>query len=394
MGVDRLPALPPITHLLLNTIDAVNLVTVRNERYSGLGVPNQVIQLRKAPLFLHELEGERPIFDSTDAFPDIVVHVENDDGSVDAWERAPDASLLTAGKDDRMFVVDPVEGTLTFGNGIRGKMLPVGSSNVMVEVYRVVPGARGNVGAGDINVCEGFADVVKCENLLPGSGGRDAETIDDILRRAPSLLTNRDRAVTRNDFAIIATEASGEVARAACDGHIGDDGVVEIIVLPRRREGESFPDPFLSTGLRDHVQGYLKRRCLINVNPVVRLAEAMPVDVSVTLRLRPNANLLAVREAAQRWVERFLDPYEGGLDKQGWPFGGTLYAQDFARMVSDLPEVRHVIDVALYDMSGEKRRRGVPGWEEGEGVKELFLVEADLFSVRRVRIRTEDAAEA
>jgi predicted phage baseplate assembly protein len=291
-------------------------------------------------------------------------------------------------------VVDPVEGTLTFGNGIRGKMLPVGSSNVLIEVYRVVPGARGNVGAGDINLCEGHADVVKCENLLPGSGGRDAETIDDILRRAPSLLTNRDRAVTRNDFAIIATEASGEVARASCEGRIAEDGTVEIVVLPRRREGESFPDPFLSTGLRDHVQGYLKRRCLINVNPVVRLASAMPIDVSVTLRLRPNANLLAVREAAQRWVEKFLDPYEGGLDKQGWPFGGTLYAQDFARMVSDLPEVRHVVDVALYDMSGDKRRRSVPGWEEGEGVKELFLVEADLFSVRRVRIRTEDAADA
>jgi hypothetical protein len=394
MSVDRLPSLPPITHVLLNTVEAVNIITVRNERYSGLGVPNQVIQLRRAPVFLHELEGERPIFGAPESFPDIVVHVENEDGAIDTWQRAPEGSLLTAAKDDKVFVVDPVEGTLTFGNGIRGKMLPVGSSNVLVEVYRVVPGARGNVGAGDINLCEGHADVVKCENLLPGSGGRDAETIDDILRRAPSLLTNRDRAVTRNDFAIIATEASGEVARASCEGRIAEDGTVEIIVLPRRREGESFPDPFLSTGLRDHVQGYLKRRCLINVNPVVRLASAMPIDVSVTLRLRPNANLLAVREAAQRWVEKFLDPYEGGLDKQGWPFGGTLYAQDFARMVSDLPEVRHVVDVALYDMSGDKRRRSVPGWEEGEGVKELFLVEADLFSVRRVRVRTEDAADA
>jgi hypothetical protein len=55
--------------------------------------------------------------------------------------------------------------------------------------------------------------------------------------------------------------------------------------------------------------------------------------------------------------------------------------------------VRHVVDVSLYDMGGERRRRGVPGWEEGEGVKELFLVGADLFTVRRVRVRTEDVAE-
>ncbi len=393
MAVERLPALPPITHVLLNTVDAVNLVTVRTERYSGFGVPNQGIQLRRGPIFLHDAEAERTLFRDLDAFPDIRVWVETDDGNFEAWERATDAALLTASKDDRIYMVDPVEATLTFGNGIRGRMLPVGSSNVIIDTYRMVPGARGNVAAGEINVVEGYADVVKAENLLPATGGRDAESIDEILRRAPSLLTSRDRAVTRNDFAIIAAEASGEVARAACDGHIAEDGTVEVVVLPRRREGETFPDPFLSTGLRDHVQGYLKRRSLINVNPVVRLAEALPVDVSVTLRLRPNANLLAVREAAQKWVERFLDPYEGGLDGEGWPFKGTLYAQDFARMVSDLPEVRHVVDVALFDMSGEKHRRGVPGWEEGEGVKELFLASHDLFTVRRVRVRTEDIAE-
>lgn len=393
MPVERLPALPPLTHVLLNTVDAVNLVTVRTERYSGLGVPNQQIQLRRSPIFLHDGEGERALFRDQASFPDIKVWVELDDGNYDAWERVADGAMLTAGKDDRVFTVDPVEGILSFGNGIRGRMLPVGSSNIIVDTYRTVPGSRGNVAAGEINVVEGYADVVKVENLLPASGGRDAESMEEILRRAPSLLTSRDRAVTRNDFAIIAAEASGEVARAACDGGIREDGTVEVVILPRRREGETFPDPFLATGLRDHVQGYLKRRCLINVEPVVRLAEALPIDVSVTLRLRPNANLLAVREAAQRWVERFLDPYEGGLDGGGWPFKGTLYAQDFARMVSDLPEVRHVVDVALYDMSGDRRRRGIPGWEEGEGEKELFLVDTDLFTVRRVRVRTEDVAE-
>jgi hypothetical protein len=59
-------------------------------------------------------------------------------------------------------------------------------------------------------------------------------------------------------------------------------------------------------------------------------------------------------------------------------------------MVADIPDVRHVIDVQLYDASGEKKR-GVPGWEEGEGQRELVLVMQDLFTVRRVRVRTEEA---
>jgi len=394
MRVDSLPSLPPVVNLMLNTAQAVNLMTVRTERFSGLGVPNQVIQLRRSPVFLHDLPGERSPFPNPDAWPDLRLWVEGEDGTVEEWHRLTDADMLTASKDDRVFVVDPVEASLTFGNGIRGRMLPPGSANVVVDTYRFVPGARGNVASGEVTLVEGHADVVKVENLLPASGGRDAESIDEIVRRAPGLLTSRDRAVTRSDFAIIATEASGEVARASCDGTIDTaEGTVEVVILPRRREGEKVPDPMLATGLRDHVQRYLKQRCLINVNPEVRLASFLPVDVSVTLRMRPNANLIAVREAVHTWIDTFLDPYVGGLDGDGWPFHGTLYAQDFARMVTTIPEVRHVVDVQIYDVSGERQRPGAPGWEEGRGVTELQLGDKDLLVVRRIRIKTDEAGE-
>jgi predicted phage baseplate assembly protein len=300
--------------------------------------------------------------------------------------------MLSASKDDKVFVVDPVEGSLSFGNGIRGRMLPAGSNNVIVDTYRQVPGGIGNVAPHKIVVGEGVAAQLDVTNLLPGTGGRDAETIEEIVRRAPSILTSRDRAVTRTDFEIIAREASGEVSRAACNGRMEADGRVEIVILPTRREGELIPDPFLSAGLRDHVAAYLKRRCLVNVEPVVRLARFLPVDLSVELRMRPNANVLAVREQAEKWVRSFLDAYQGGLDREGWPFGGTLYAQDFARMVSELNEVRHVVDVQLYDMRGAEPG-ATPGWESGEGRSEIILTEHDLFVVRRVRVRTEEVGQ-
>ncbi len=392
MSIKQLPPLPPVTHILMNTVDAVNLHTQRTERFSGHGVPNQTIQLLRKPVYLHHDERERQIFPRPELFDDIKVFVEGEAGVSEEWVPSRDGSLLTAGKDDRVFIVDPVDGTLTFGNGIRGRMLPVGSNNVLVDTFHVVPGARGNLGPGEIVVCEAYGDSLAVTNLLPSLGGRDAESIEEITRRAPSILTSRDRAVTRGDFEIIAREASGEVARAACSSRLDEDGKVEVVVLPRRREDERVPDPFLAAGLRDHVSRYLKRRCLINVDPVVRLASFLAIDVSVTVRLRPNANIIQVREAAEAWVHAFLDPYNGGLDREGWPFRGTLYAQDFARMVSEIPEVRHVIEVSLYDMRAADFRRAVPGWEEGRGESELVLAEHDLFVVRRVRITTEDAA--
>jgi predicted phage baseplate assembly protein len=263
----------------------------------------------------------------------------------------------------------------------------VGNFNVAVEVYHVVPGEAGNVGARRVVVCDAFNDVVDVNNVLAATGGRGAESIDEILRRAPSVLASRDRAVTRADFELIAKEASGEVARAACDGKMSRDGEVEVVILPQRFDHEVIPDPFLATGLKEHVQKYLAKRCLVNVQPRVRLATFQPVDVSLTLRMRPNANFVMVREHARTWVRRFLDPYIGGLDGAGWPFQGTLFAQDFGRIVTDLPEIRHVVSVEVYAVDAPE---ATPGWERGEGHHTLVLEKADLFVLRHVRIVSEE----
>jgi hypothetical protein len=387
-GVE-LPALPPLSHLMLNSVDAVNLHEFRMEKFSGEGVPHQSVRLRRSPVFLHSEEPGQSEFAHPDRFPDIRVYVTEEDSERREWRRAPGNSMLTASKDDRVFVVDSVEGMLTFGNGIRGKMLSVGNYNVAVEVYHTVPGDTGNVGPQTVALAEGFADLVGVGNVLPATGGRNAESIEEIIRRAPSVLTSRDRAVTRLDFEIIAKEASGEVARAACDGHMAGDGEVDVIILPQRRPGEVVPDPFLATGLKEHVQRYLAARCLVNVKPVVRLATFEEVDVAVDVRLRPNANFIQVREEAKSWVRTFLDPYEGGLDKEGWPFAGTLFAQDFARMVTDIKEVRHVVRVQVYRVNPDDP---TPGWEKGQGEDLLVLDKADLFVLRHVRVASEEGA--
>ena len=180
-------------------------------------------------------------------------------------------------------------------------MLPFGSNNIIVDVYRVVVGSKGNVAPFSIEVCDAIPEV-KVQNLLPANGGRDAESIDEIITRAPSLLTTRDRAVTASDFEIISMEASAEVARAYCDGKMDEDGKVAVVILPHRRKGEVVPNRFLSEGLRTQVSKYLQARCLINVQPIVRLARFMRVDISISLKLRPKSNMIQVREITKEWM--------------------------------------------------------------------------------------------
>ena len=245
--LENLPSLPPIANIMLNTVNGINLNTHRTERYSGQGVPNQQIKLLRKPLFLHEhTQGNSP-FGQPDKFADIRVYVDEDGGRTE-WRSVTDAEILVAGKDDKVFTVDAVEGVLTFGNGIRGQMLPFGSSNVLVDVYRVVVGNKGNVAPFDIDVCDSISEV-EVVNLMPAIGGRNAETIDEIIERAPSLLTTRDRAVTALDFEVISKEASSDVARAFCNGKMDEDGQVSVVILPHRQPGEDVPNPFLSEGL-------------------------------------------------------------------------------------------------------------------------------------------------
>jgi hypothetical protein len=100
--------------------------------------------------------------------------------------------------------------------------------------------------------------------------------------------------------------------------------------------------------------------------------------------------MIAVREKAQIFVRRFLDPYVGGIESGGWPFCATLYAQDFGRIVAAIPEIRHVTKVSLYGVD-EGRDKLFPGWEKGQGSNVLTLDAHDLFVVRHVRILSEDS---
>ena len=47
-------------------------------------------------------------------------------------------------------------------------------------------------------------------------------------------------------------------------------------------------------------------------------------------------------ERAEDWITRFLDPYSGGVDGKGWPFGDVPRSQDLQHILKEIPEIRHV----------------------------------------------------
>ena len=79
---EEVPALPPMSHMLANTVNAVNLHAFRMEKFSGLGVPHQQVKLRHFPVFLHKDESDQARLLPADRFPDIRLWVTEEDGRV------------------------------------------------------------------------------------------------------------------------------------------------------------------------------------------------------------------------------------------------------------------------------------------------------------------------
>ncbi len=338
---------PRLTHVLLNAAEVVNIQRRELERFSAYGIPNQSIGLANNPTVVPfpEVINSLPDDLHSEVFAEISVEEEDE---VRTWNLSLDDDLRDADRNDPVYTVDPVRGLVRFGDGVHGAIPKTGTHNITVQHYFTTDGRGGNVEADSIAVCPAFGSQVLVNNPFPASGGRDIESVEDLVHRAPKALTGRTRAVTTEDFEIIAKEASGTLARCHAYKDARDDPwVVRLTVLPRRdgKTGE-IPDAE-EIGLLRAVQEYVAERCLINTQVRVQMVQLIPITVDMRALLHPQTNPSGVRERAEAWIAHFLDPYEGGVDSEGWPFGEVPRSQDIQHILKEIPEIRHVEDCTI-----------------------------------------------
>ena len=162
------------------------------------------------------------------------------------------ARLAHSGPDNRHYRLDPVAGEVQFGPEVRhadgelrqyGAVPPLGSRLVMTA-YRVGGGRRGNVARGVVRVLKSSVPyVTQVENRHPASGGVDGETMDNAKLRGPLELRASGRAVTADDFEVLARDVAPDAARVAClpatttgaapAGTAALPGAVRLLVVPR-----------------------------------------------------------------------------------------------------------------------------------------------------------------
>lgn len=265
------------------------------------------------------------------------------------WERQPD--LLDSGPDDRHFVLDPIAGTVSFGDGTRGMIPPRGTENVRAS-YVTGGGAAGNVPAGAVSGFEqsiAFVDAVT--NPIAGDAGADAEPTAAVTDRAARELRDRNRAVAPRDYERLAMAASRQLARARCLPAMDPEGEyqpgwVTVLVVPE----SGAPRPAPSATLRETVQQSLADHAPATPagldHIVVRGPSYVTADVAVDLAAT-GGSISELEERARTAVRSFLHPLSGGSAGDGWPFGTLPCRSDLYELLEGVDGVDHVEKLTL-----------------------------------------------
>jgi predicted phage baseplate assembly protein len=299
----------------------------------------------------------------------------------DAWVAwAVTDSLAAAGPTDRVLALDPATGILSCGDSVRGRVLPAGAA-VRATAYSYGGGRAGLVRPNAIGtVLDGPA--VQVANPLPTAGGEDAEPIDRALERIPGELTRRDRAVTADDFRVLATVPG--VGRAEClplfhpqSRSFGNAGVVSVMVWPA--EDPRHPDaPLADAALLRAVCRRLDQRRLVTTELYVIPATYHRVGVSAGIAVKPGYSVIGVR----RWVEQVLRQYLAplppyGPDGRGWPLGRRVHGPELEAAVLQVEGVDYVEELKVADLAADPPVPGtvlLAGWEVPELTEATVVV--------------------
>lgn len=272
----------------------------------------------------------------------VVVAVEEAPGVWTDWQAVRD--LNASGPTDRHYVLDAQLGRVTFGDGLRGRVLPSGVANVRAA-YRVGGGSVGNLAAGEITaVLEPALNTLKVTNPLPASGGIAAETLDAAWARARADLLTPTRAVTVEDYESIVRATPGlRVARAYALLDETRDCEVRVVVVPYSFTTCPIPSPgFLLTACR-----HLDRYRLVGTRMRIVPPRYAAVAVEVSLTVAPRYQLSEVERRVRERLREYLDPLRGGVDGAGWPFGRAVYRSELIHIAEQEAGVACVTQMRL-----------------------------------------------
>ncbi|MFJ7493281.1 putative baseplate assembly protein [Streptomyces sp. NPDC097727] len=318
------------------------------------GVAGQRFSVSRVPLLL---DGEPP-----------VVQVSSAEG----WQIWTAVEHFGASSpDDRHVRIDAVSGEFAFPPEVRepdGTMraygaVPEKGAQLRVPRYLTGGGAAGNVARGAICVLRSSVPyVASVDNREAARGGVDGETVENAKVRAPNILRVQERAVTAEDYEVIAREAAPSLRRVRCVPAVaGEGGAVRVLVVPDAVADEGgqlrFEQLIPSDSVLSTVAARLDERRLVGTRLMVEPPAYQGVTVVASL-VTAGGDVDRVRAEALAALFRHIDPLRGGVEGTGWPFGRPVQYGEVFAVLQGVRGVGLVEEVRLFPADPITGRRG------------------------------------
>jgi len=106
----------------------------------------------------------------------------------------------------------------------------------------------------------------------------------------------------------------------------------------------------LAAELKQSVSAFLNERRLVTTRLDVIGPQYIWVSIDATVRISERSDpalYVETRRAAETALYRYLNPFVGGPDGKGWPFGRDLHVSELYALLQRIPAIEYVEELRV-----------------------------------------------
>lgn len=234
-------------------------------------------------------------------------------------------SFLESDEESRVYMVSVDDFdvcTITFGNGVKGK-IPIAYPNGVIANYRIGGGEASNVSENTITAMDSSINGVKSTfNLKATVLGHDKEGIDSIKENAPASFRTRDRLVTLEDYEDLLRLNFYQFLRLKALRDTTDKKLVHLYYMMRK-------DYTLDLDLIKSVTDFISVRSMVGTTYDLNNYTAQEVDITANLYVDSDYDKDTLKTDVETYLREVTFAY-GELQ-----FGDKIVKSDLENEIKD-----------------------------------------------------------
>ncbi len=235
------------------------------------------------------------------------------------------------------------------------KLLP--NSTLYIQ-YRIGGGSISNVGAGaltnvgnvsanftgtDPNIIQNILSTIQIANPLPGYGGTEPQSVEEIKFYIASNYASQDRCVTLSDYIARVNQIPGKYGSPFRTWGKVEDNKVKLYILTKDANGKL--NNVSNTYIRNNIANYLRPYRMLNDFVEINDGQIINLQVEADLYIDKQFNSNEIKLSAINAIKDFMD-----ISK--WTFNQNIYVSQMVDALREIPGVINVVDIRCYNMEG------------------------------------------